>query len=395
MSEARTAPKRATFARSATSNVLTGVAGGFAERTGLDPAVVRVALGILSLAWGFGVLLYLVGFIVSRPPGSVNNFPQIRTSQGTRQVLAVAAITAGVLLLLRQTSFWMGDSVTWPLFLAGTGALLIYVRGDGSARPGTIADVAPTGRPALLRVGIGALVVMGGMAFLLGSNVHLASAGVVIIPVLVTFMGLLLIFGPWLVRLGQQLTEERRERIRSEERATMAAHLHDSVLQTLALIQRSDDPGRIASLARAQERELRAWLFTDGTARGIETLSAAVDAMATRVETLHGVQVETVVVGDRELDDDLRSMLEACTEAVVNAAKHSGAPTVSVYVEAENGAVNAFVRDSGKGFRPSEVPADRQGITRSIRERMERLGGSVEISSIEGEGTEVRLELKR
>lgn len=385
---------RTVFARSATSNPLTGTAGGFAERTGIDPTVVRVALGVLSLASGLGILIYLGGFVLSGPPGSVLNQPNRRIAQGTRQVAAIMAIVAGVLMFVRETALWLGDSVTWPPFLAAFGALLIYVHGDTSGR-GSLTDIAPTGSGALLRVGVGAVVVLGGMVFLVGSNVELASAGVVLVPVIVTIVGLLLIFGPWLIRLAQQLTNERRERIRSEERATMAAHLHDSVLQTLALIQRSDDPARVAALARAQERELRSWLFSDGRLGSDETLSSAVDALATRVEARHGVKVETVVVGDRALDDDMRTVLEACAEAVVNAAKHSGAPVVSVYIEAEDGSVDAYVRDAGRGFTISEVPADRQGIARSIRERMERIGGRTEITTAPGSGTEVRLELRR
>jgi signal transduction histidine kinase len=216
-----------------------------------------------------------------------------------------------------------------------------------------------------------------------------------VIPIVVTVAGLSLIFGPWLWRLAQQLSDERRERIRSEERSEMAAHLHDSVLQTLALIQRTEDPQKMASLARVQERELRAWLFGQSGDAAADLLSTAIDTLASKVESLHHVPVEAVVVGDRPMDDRLTAMVHAGAEAMVNAAKHSGASSVSVYVEVEDEAITAFVRDSGKGFDPNDVPANSNGIAESIRSRMERNGGTAEIVSAPGDGTEVRLRLPR
>jgi signal transduction histidine kinase len=207
------------------------------------------------------------------------------------------------------------------------------------------------------------------------------------------------ILGPWIRRLVAELRDERRERIRSEERAEVAAHLHDSVLQTLALIQRNADrPRELAVLARRQERELRMWLYGDrlALANGHSgTLAAAVDAMAAEVEDLHGIEVEVVTVGECPIDGRVDALLQAAREAAVNAAKHAGVETVSLYVEAEPDRVTAFVRDRGRGFDPGDIPDDRRGIASSIRERMTRNGGTATITSTQGEGTEVALELRR
>jgi signal transduction histidine kinase len=215
--------------------------------------------------------------------------------------------------------------------------------------------------------------------------------------VAVTATGVALVLGPWIYRLARQLSDERRERIRSEERGEMAAHLHDSVLQTLAMIQRSASQQEMSSLARSQERELRAWLFgragPNAEIPPDASVSVAIDAMAARVERLQRVPVETVVVGDRVLDERLRSLVDACGEAVMNAARHSGAAEVSVYVEMDADGATAFVRDQGKGFDPSLIPSDRRGIADSIYGRMERIGGTASIVSSPGLGTEVRLRL--
>jgi signal transduction histidine kinase len=179
----------------------------------------------------------------------------------------------------------------------------------------------------------------------------------------------------------------------------MASRVHDSVLQTLALIQRRpDQPQQVIQLARAQERELRSWLF-DGRAPGSMdtemTLSAGVRQIQQEVEAQHGMTVEAVTVGDCELDEDLGALLEAAREATVNAAKWSGADVVSLFAEVEPDEVSLFVRDRGKGFDPDAVPADRKGLAESIRARMTRRGGEASIRSAEGQGTEVSLTMPR
>ena len=393
---------RLAFRRSAGNRIFTGTAGGIAEITGIDPTVVRMAFVVLSLGSGLGLALYLFAWASS---GEATGEPQDAvvdvTSDPLRQATAVGSINFGMLLVVRATGLWPGDSLVWPLALGAFGATVIWVRNDATENP--LSGRAPAnpleaifaGKGALRRTVAGGLFVLAGMGALLSANVPLSRAGLVVLPVLVTVVGVTLIFGPWLWRLAQQLSEERRERIRSEERSEMAAHLHDSVLQTLALIQRTDNPQKMSSLARVQERELRSWLFGRGGDVATDLLSTAIDAMASRVESLHHVPVETVVVGDRTMDERLMAMVHACVEATVNAAKHSGASSVSVYVEVEEEAITAFVRDSGKGFDPQEVPADRGGIAESIRARMSRNEGRAEIISAPGEGTEVRLSLPR
>jgi signal transduction histidine kinase len=216
----------------------------------------------------------------------------------------------------------------------------------------------------------------------------------VTLAVIVTIGGLALVFGPWIWNLGQDLIAERTSRVRSEARAEMAAHLHDSVLQTLALIQRAREPREMAMLARTQERELRAWLYGRAPSVPGVRLRDALDAMAGRIERSHTVKVETVVVGDATVDEPLRALVAAINEATLNAASHSGAAEVSVYLEVEADAVTAFVRDHGGGFDPAAVPADRRGIADSIVARMERHGGSAAVLSGK-DGTEVRLRLPR
>jgi signal transduction histidine kinase len=175
----------------------------------------------------------------------------------------------------------------------------------------------------------------------------------------------------------------------------MAAHLHDSVLQTLALIQRTQDPNEMVALARGQERELRTWLYGKTKPGGAGSLSAALDAVAIEIEQAHRTRIEIVMVGDCPLDDGVRALVHACREAFVNAARHSGARGVSAYVEVEEDQVTAYVRDQGVGFSRAAVPTDRHGIAESIEGRMERNGGVALIESVPGQGTEVRLRIPR
>jgi signal transduction histidine kinase len=193
------------------------------------------------------------------------------------------------------------------------------------------------------------------------------------------------------MRLATDLAEERRDRIRSEERAEMAAHLHDSVLQTFAMIQRTDDPRKMATLARSQERELRAWLYGSRNPEHGRMLSDALDEMADRVEQASDVPVEVVVVNDLAMGPRLEAVVAASGEAMVNAARHSGAGKVSVYAEVDGAVLEVFVTDQGSGFDSTTLPADRHGLRESVIGRMQRHGGAAAIVSEPGEGTEVHL----
>ena len=200
------------------------------------------------------------------------------------------------------------------------------------------------------------------------------------------------------LRLGRELASERRQRIRSEERAEVAAHLHDSVLQTLALIQRNaDDPRAVVTMARRQERELRGWLYEaeDRDSDGLDTLAGAVAGVAEEVEGLHGVSVDVVTVGDCPVDDQLDALVAAAREAMVNTAKWAGVSAVSVYVEVRDDEASVFVRDWGSGFDLESVAPDRHGLRDSVSGRMGRHGGSAVVRTAPGEGTEVALRMRK
>jgi len=385
------------FRRSATDRVLTGVAGGIGERLEIDPVIVRLAFVVLAFAGGVGVLLYVAAALVSRAPNAET--PPPPPTNTAPQVVAIVLVLTGVLLLLRMVGLWFGDGIVWPAALVVLGSAVIWTRGDEATRarwlsrmPGVLRGQGPRPR---LRSLAGAVVILLGVWAFLSSNAPLDLVDNAPLAVAIVLVGLIVIAGPGIWRLVQQVSKERRERIRQEERAEMAAHLHDSVLQTLALIQRTEDPGEMVALARGQERELRTWLYGKTQPGAEGSLSAALDAVAVEVETAHRTRIEIVMVGDCPLDDGVRALVHACREAFVNAARHSGARGVSAYVEVEDDQVTAYVRDQGVGFARATVPADRHGIAESIEGRMERNGGVAVIESAPGRGTEVRLRIPR
>jgi signal transduction histidine kinase len=213
-------------------------------------------------------------------------------------------------------------------------------------------------------------------------------------------LGLFALFAPWWIRSIQDLSMERRARVRAQDRADMAAHVHDSVMQTLSLIQRSaNDPVEVTRLARQQERDLRSWLANPETfgahSSTARTLSQAILDVESEIEDNYDISVDAVLVGDIPLDDATLALVAACREAALNAAKWSGARDVAIYVEVEAKQVSLFVRDQGSGFDPAAVAPDRQGIAGSIIERMRRHGGTATVTSSTGAGTEVELRLPR
>ena len=397
--------KHIRLARSRNDKVLGGVCSGVARSLGVDPLVVRVATIALALAGGAGLVAYVAAWLLLPRVGDEESLAQAVATTPERQdwgeAAAIGAIVVGIVLLVRSTGLWFSDRLVWPVVLAGFGLAVIWRQAEADDRP-SLAGLAGgadsrSRRLALLRVVCGVILVITGVAtFLAASNAFsavreavLASAGIV--------AGLAVISGPWWLRLGRDLARERRERIRSEERAEMAAHLHDSVLQTLALIQRrADDPRAVVAMARRQERELRGWLYDTRQATGApDTLAAAVSRVAEEVEGLHGTQVEVVTVGDAPMDDRLTALLAAAREAMVNAATWSGAETVSVYAEVRDGEVSVFVRDWGKGFDLDAVGPGHHGIRESIVARMARHGGEALVRTSAGEGTEVQLKVPR
>jgi phage shock protein PspC (stress-responsive transcriptional regulator) len=386
--------------RSRDDRLILGVARGIADHYGLDPMLVRIAFGMFFVAGGAGLFLYLCLALVMRAGDPVASRPR---RSGLRPVIGMAMISAGGLYVLRAAGIWWGDGVVVPVALAGLGASVLWGRSDGGPR-GTIGsnpiEIVFGGRVSPMRIAAGAVLIMVGIgAFLAGTlDLSLARLGAVrdlFLPMAATLAGFALIFGPWVAKLATQVSDERRERIRSEERTELAAHLHDSVLQTLALIQRAGSANRMASLARVQERELRAWLFGKTGSLDGETLAGALDALAGRCEALHDVKVDVVTVGDAPMDERLSTLTAACGEALNNAARHSDSNQISVYAEVEPELATIYVRDQGVGFAPQSVPEDRRGIRDSIEGRVRRVGGTAVLHSAPGEGTEVVLTLPR
>jgi signal transduction histidine kinase len=384
--------------RSRSDRVIAGVAAGIGHHLGIEPFFVRFAFVALSLALGFGVVVYLLAWLLApqeavdatRPPRA-----RILIRPTIGQALGGALILAGVLLLLAVSGFWFGETLAWPVSLAAIGFAILWARSAEERRGRWPLDAVLTGRVSLVRLVIGVLLIVGAMAIILGYNSSLELAGPMVLAALVAIGGLGLILGPWAWNIGRDLIEERSQRVRTEARAEMAAHLHDSVLQTLALIQRSPEPREMVTLARTQERELRAWLYGRAPALAGARLRDAIDAMAGRVERDQQVRVEAIVVGDADLEEHARALVSAVGEATLNAARHSGSTEVSVYVEVEDDAISAYVRDHGAGFDPAKVASDRRGIADSIIGRMERHGGTAQVNSRPGGGTEVVMHLPR
>ena len=385
------APTRAGWpVRSRGDRVIAGVCGGIGARLGIDATIVRIAFAAMALAW-VGVPLYLLGWILlpaaaapAAGPGLVDAAPQ--TSTTARRAAGMALIVVGTVLLVRHFGVALPDSVVWPALCVAFGLGIVIWR----VQPAT-----GIGRATAARIAAGTILLALGFGVVAAANLSLAAVRDGLLSGGLVVGGLALIGGPWVAVLLRDRREERRRRIRADERAEMAAHLHDSVLQTLALVQRSDDPARMAALARRQERELRSWLYGGSTGPSRASARAAVEHLAGVVEDRHGVVMDVVAVGDAPLDPALESLVAAAGEAMTNAARWSGCATVSVYLEATPQGVDLFVRDRGTGFDPDAVNRDRRGIRDSIRGRLDRVGGRCEIISSKGHGTEVRLHLHR
>ena len=383
------------------------MAGGLSERLGIDALVLRLAFVALAFAAGAGVILYLLLWLASGDRTEPADHVLPRTSSALMQVASVGSVVLGMLLLLRDVGLWFGDAIAWPVALAALGSAVLWSRSDesGRARFSRLAARIPrgpletlgTGPVSRARIAAGGLLIVAGVATILATNVSLDAIRSAATAVIATGAGIGLILGPWIWQLARQLSDERRARIRSEERAEVAAHLHDSVLQTLALIQRSSNPEEMVTLARGQERELRSWLYgrARATSDGTGSLSAAIEGLAGRIEQRHRIAVQTVVVGDCPVDERVRGLLDATGEALQNAAMHSGASVVSVYAEVTPESVGVYVRDEGKGFDAGTAPEGHRGIADSIVGRLERHGGAATLQTEPTQGTEWHLRMPR
>ena len=399
------APRRAS--RSLDERLVAGVSRGLAEHLGVPVLWVRVGFVVATWFNGAGVIAYLLlwRFLPLRRPELAPGL-ESATRRGLRgtgrpgaleivQTVGVLAVGAGVLFLLHGAQ--VGGSLLVPLLVVVLGVAVVWRQIDDAAWQSWLTRT--TGWAFAARVAAGLGLVALGVVYLVTQERGFAAVRDLGSALGVAVVGALLLVGPWIVSLVTDLGQERRERIRSQERADVAAHLHDSVLQTLALLQKNAaDPAEVSTLARRQERELRAWLYGEREEPGA-SLAAMLREMRADVEQVHRVAVELVVVGDAPVCSDLVALVRATREAVVNAAKHAGVGRVDVYVEVGStesgvGVVEAFVRDRGVGFDPTAVADDRMGVRDSIVARVERHGGTARVRSAPGDGTEVALTMQ-
>jgi len=380
---------------------LAGVCAGLAEHLGLNVRYVRLAFFLSCLAGGAGIVAYL--FLWALTPQSLDSGPvagpdAVGASRPANEslrnlVIGLGLLAVGGVFFAQQQGVNLRLGVMIPLLAVAAGVVLAWSKLDEAERGRWLArDMGSGGRRgALVRLGIGIALATVGVIVLATQGRGLAGLWDVGIAAVAVLVGAGLIAAPWGVRLWGDLRTEQTQRIRETERADIAAHLHDSVLQTLALIQRkAGEPAEVVRLARAQERELRGWLYA-GPLGSQASLASAVTEVAHEVEDLHGVPIELVVTGDRPLELAGTALVQALREALLNAVRH-GAPPVSVYVEVGPEVVEAFVRDHGPGFELTEVPPDRFGVRESILGRMRRHGGSAGVRRLE-HGTEISLRL--
>lgn len=406
--------------RSSDGRWLGGVARGLAGHLGLPVIWLRLMFVGLFMADGLGALLYAAfwffvplgvgGVEAQRPPSLVSTET---SSDGRRKLVArkpdkgqiVALLLMVVVALVFVGNVNLGGGARaylFPTVLVAAGVALVWRQADNARRARWMEVGGRRRTLTLLRAAVGVVLVTAGVSgvfVLQGSAAHLGS---ILQAALAVLVGIALLAGPYLVRMTQDLSEERLMRIRAQERAEVAAHVHDSVLHTLTLIQRNaESANEVRRLARAQERELRNWLYKpEGTGKEEadepNTLAEAVRRSAAEVEDKHGVPIEVVVVGDCPLDDRTGAQMQAAREAMVNAAKYGGeGGAVQVYAEVEGRTVFVSVRDRGPGFDLDSIPADRMGVRESIIGRMERNGGTARLRAVPSGGTEVELEMER
>ncbi len=390
--------------RSSRGRVLAGVARGLAEHVRLPVWLVRVAFVVLTVAGGIGVVLYAIFWAVlplSRDSDGDDQDVESRGADLTR-LLALAALVLGVGLLLAAFGFNIVGGVALPVIVAIIGAALVWQQADADQRAEwsstatraarqTAGSTAQAGRWRIV-AGIG-LVVLGLVGVLVNRTGVIAAVQALATAVLLVG-GVGLVVFPWFYRRWRDQAEQRRALIRSEERADIAVHVHDSVLQTLTLIQRNaSDSREVTRLARSEERALRSWLYApegDPT----RTFAARLQRDAAEVEAAYAATLDVVTVGDADIDTRIAALLAATRESMINAAKHGGG-AASVYAEVGDETAEVFIRDRGAGFDLATVPEDRHGLRDSVIGRMERAGGSAEVVSASGSGTEIRLRIAR
>lgn len=394
----RTAPVHAPepprpFLRAGRGRVVAGVCRGLADHLGINVVAVRAGFLLLAVTGAAGLVMYAAFWVFA--PLRVEERGDEPGGRRLGQLLTLAASAVGALVLADSLGIGLPGSYLWPLLVIGAGVVLLWWQADDAQRARFRAATGSTRLVGTVRGVLGVALAIAGVVAFVGARPGSYTAGEVLLSVGVGLGGVVLASGPWWVRMARELAAERAARIREQERAEVAAHVHDSVLHTLTLIQRNvDDPRTVTRLARAQERDLRTWLYRPAADPG-STLTAALEGLAADIEDDHGVAVDVVTVGDCDLDEAVGAMLRATREALVNAAKYAGASPISVFAEVEPEQVTVFVRDRGPGFDLTTVTEDRLGVRQSVIGRMERNGGRAAVRSAAGEGTEVQLQMPR
>jgi signal transduction histidine kinase len=384
-----------------------GVAAGVAAWRGFNVTTVRIVFVLIAMvSTGWFVPVYVAGWLLI-PAADADGSIATRARSDSRGIRLAIGLSSLVILLLLAAGALNGGWLVgwaWPQVFSVAGLVLIW-RNAPQEEQATLRRLvepfetaAGSAKWTAFRLVLAGALLLGGVGWLFSAHKSLALlrplGGVVLV-----ITAIVLVLGPWWLRIARDLVLERQAKVRAEERVDIAARVHDSVLQTLALIQRrADDPQKVIQLARMQERELRSWLFEGRDPNETEadlTLAGGIRQLQQDIESRYGVPVEAVTVGDCELDDNLNALLAAAREATVNAAKWSGASVISLFAEVEPGEVSLVVRDRGKGFDPEAVPADRKGLAESVHGRMTRRGGRATVTSALGEGTKVTLKMAR
>ncbi|MCG2621539.1 PspC domain-containing protein [Arthrobacter sp. I2-34] len=412
------------------ARVIAGVCGGLARHLGISTTVCRLGVTALTLVGGAGILLYVWLWLLvptaeeyarngarSFDPRRLGSLPAAVQRDfargfgrgpgpdaadgsagaqlfrpGTREIAIGGALLLAAAAVVLQMA---GVNVAWgtwlPLLAIAGGAVIAWMQLDDARRTEVMDRAGATGTQGVARLVAGLVLVVVGIFPLVSGTGSLEQMWHAMLAALAMLAGVLLVLAPWVLKYWRDLETERSGRVREQERAEIAAHLHDSVLQTLALIQnRASSEQDVTRLARAQERELREWLYRDRRQEQ-GNLVDRIKAVAADVEDTYGHPVQVVAVGDAAMTPRHEALVQATREAVQNAAKHAGG-TVSVYLEATPARSEVFVRDRGPGFELAQVPPDRLGVRESLIGRMERHGGSARIRNT-GNGTEVELRL--
>lgn len=366
-----------------------GVAAAVANEIGVQPIVIRASFLLLAFVGGWGLVLYAVTWAVLAiaNPSPISPYRPVPKGASTvHRHVGVAMVVVGLILAFLPLTSDVFSDVVWPIGFVFLGALIAWSRGHRDEG----------GLSAIVRVVAGLVVAVGGVLAFAALQFDPLDAIVALVFALALAAGVALVAAPSLIRLAHAFDDERQQRVRADERARISAHLHDSVLQTLSLIQRESDPGRMSRLARQQERELRNWLYgqSPSSPDGVR-LGPALEQAAQDVEDAHHVRIEVVAVGDTAdlTMDQVSELIGAAREAMTNAAKHADVDRVDVFAERVGDRIDVFIRDTGIGFEPADVTVDRRGVAESILGRMTRAGGDARIHSTPGTGTEIELSL--